>query len=61
MSTRFADPALGATHLHGVPAHYESMAAHADFAAADLSRIVGAFVGAAAVLSHFSKRGGARA
>jgi len=44
-----ADPALGATHLHGVPAHYQSMAVHADFATADLSRIVGAFVGAAAV------------
>lgn len=44
-----ADPALGVTHLHGVPAHYQSMASHADFAATDLSRLAGAFVGAAPV------------
>ncbi|CAH2408486.1 acyl-CoA synthetase [Mesorhizobium escarrei] len=46
---QLADPMLGVTHLHGVPAHYQAMAAHADFAAADLSNVVGAFVGAAPV------------
>jgi fatty-acyl-CoA synthase len=44
-----ADPGLGVTHMHGVPAVYQSMAAHADFITADLSRIVGGFVGAAPV------------
>lgn len=44
-----ADPALGVTHLHGVPAHYQSMASAPNFAAADLSRLAGAFVGAAPV------------
>lgn len=43
------DPTLGVTHVHGVPALYQSMAAHPDFQAADLTRMVGAFVGAAPV------------
>ena len=46
---QLADPMLGVTHLHGVAAIYQAMAAHADFAAADLSQIVGAFVGAGPV------------
>jgi fatty-acyl-CoA synthase len=46
---RLAEPALGVTLFYGVPAHYQSMAAHAEFGAADLSRIAGAFVGAAPV------------
>jgi fatty-acyl-CoA synthase len=44
-----ADPALGVTHVHGVAAQYQSMAAHPDFAAADLARVSGAFVGAGPV------------
>jgi len=44
-----ADPALGVTHVHGVAAQYQSMAAHPDFGAADLARMAGAFVGAAPV------------
>jgi len=44
-----ADPALGVTHVHGVAAQYQSMAAHPDFSATDVSRIAGAFVGAAPV------------
>jgi fatty-acyl-CoA synthase len=43
-----ADPALGVTHLHGVPAHYQSMAAQPGFTG-DLSRLAGAFVGGAPV------------
>jgi len=45
-----ADPALGLTHFHGAPALYQAMAQHPGFAAADLSRPLGAFVGAAPVL-----------
>ena len=56
-----ADGALGVTHLHCVPAHYEAMAAHPDFAAADLSHLVGTFVGGASVplalLEIWSRRG----
>ncbi len=44
-----ADPALGVTHVHGAPALYQAMAQHPDFTAADLSRLRGAFVGAAPV------------
>jgi fatty-acyl-CoA synthase len=44
-----SDPALGATHLHGAPPLYQAMAAHPSFGAADLSRLLGAFVGAAPV------------
>src|SRR3712207_2887349 len=44
-----ADPALGATHFHGAPALYQAMAHHPAFAAADLSRLLGAFVGTAPV------------
>ncbi len=43
------DPALGVTHMHGATALYQAMAAHADFGPADLSRLAGAFVGAAPV------------
>jgi fatty-acyl-CoA synthase len=43
------DPALGVTHFHGAPPLYQSMAAHPEFGAADLSRLHGAFVGAAPV------------
>ena len=46
---QLADPVLGVTHLHGVAAMYQAMAARADFAAADLSHVVSAFVGAGPV------------
>ncbi len=46
---RLVDRELGVTHLYGVPAHYQSMVAHADFATADFSHLSGAFVGAAPV------------
>lgn len=46
---RLADPASGVTHLHGVAALYQSMAVHAEFATVDLSRFVGASVGAGPV------------
>ena len=46
---RLADPALGVTHFHGAPPLYQAMAQHPDFAATDLSRLGGAFVGAAPV------------
>jgi fatty-acyl-CoA synthase len=39
------DPALGVTHVHGVAAHYQSMAAHPHFTDAKLARMSGAFVG----------------
>ena len=41
------DPALGITHLFGVPAHYQFPAQHPDFATTDLSRLEHAGVGGA--------------
>jgi fatty-acyl-CoA synthase len=41
------DPAVGITHLFGVPANYQFMAAHPRFAETDVSRLVFAGVGGA--------------
>lgn len=55
-----ADPALGVTHVHGVAAHYQAMAAEAAFEAADVARVA-AFVGAGpvptAILQTWRRKG----
>jgi fatty-acyl-CoA synthase len=43
----FADPEIGLTHFFGVPAHYQFMLQHPDFAATDLSTLRVAGVGGA--------------
>ena len=45
----FGDPALGVTHFLGVPAMYNAMQAHADFATTDFSRLITATCGAESV------------
>lgn len=49
MLALFSDPALGVTHFLGVPAMYNAMRAHRDFAAADFSRMKATFCGAESV------------
>ncbi|MGL4541708.1 MAG: acyl-CoA synthetase [Polymorphobacter sp.] len=45
----FDTPALGITHFLGVPAIFNAMGAHADFATTDFSRLRAIFVGAESV------------
>jgi fatty-acyl-CoA synthase len=45
----FNDPALGVTHFLGVPAIYNAMQAHPDFATTDFSRMAAAMCGAESV------------
>ena len=45
----FSDPALGTTHFLGVPALYNAMQAHPDFAKADFSRMLTTTCGAESV------------
>ena len=45
----FSDAALGITHFLGVPAIFNAMGAHPDFATADFSRMLAMFVGAESV------------
>jgi fatty-acyl-CoA synthase len=45
----FSDPGLGVTHFLGVPALYNAMQAHPDFAASDFSRVIACFCGAESV------------
>ena len=56
-----ADPAMGITHMFGVPAIFQFMGAHPDFAHTDLSRLVFAGVGGAptpnAILNAWNDRG----
>jgi fatty-acyl-CoA synthase len=55
------DESLGVTHFFGVPAPYQFMMQHADFAATDLSRLITAGVGGApcaeAILRGWIDRG----
>ena len=55
------DPAQGITHFFGVPAPYQFMAQHPDFASTDLSRLRSAGVGGApcalAILQAWAERG----
>ena len=56
-----ADPAMGITHIFGVPAIFQFMGAHPDFAHTDLSSLVFAGVGGAptpnAILNAWNDRG----
>ena len=55
------DPALGITHMFGVPAIFQFMGAHPSFATTDLSRLVGVGVGGAptplTILNAWAERG----
>ena len=56
-----ADPAMAITHMFGVPAIFQFMGAHPDFASTDLSRLVFAGVGGAptpnAILNAWNEHG----
>jgi fatty-acyl-CoA synthase len=55
------DPSVGVTHMFGVPANYQFMAAHPSFGETDVSRLVFAGVGGAptpdAILETWRERG----
>ena len=55
------DPAMGITHMFGVPAIFQFMGAHPDFATTDLSRLVFTGVGGAptpnTILTAWSEKG----
>jgi len=58
---QLGDAGLGITHMFGVPAHYQFLAAHPDFAATDLGRLESVTVGGAPaplpVIEAWQRRG----